>query len=369
MGAVNTITTYDRLARWPVTQQVVGTLEFVGYSLLTIRSVAFGALALLQLAYSSARGNFDKWVDAKFNLAVIRTELNDRVYRLALAILTFIPLVGYLRYSIASRQQEINEHLAAGRSLDTAYKLSLEHFNKASKLGSAEADYELYVYSNMSNQESDKKESLTHLERAFKRGNLVAKAVKADIFYDAGKYSEAFKLYHELTYTYREPFIWTNLALCYMQGHGVKRSPETAVNWYKLAMNKDPVAKMSYARCLLSGVGVKQDIKEGLAIYEKLVEEDYPEVVDHLIQLSNIYLSGGIKTVDKQIDLNSYDPQKAYKYAVEAYNRTKEDGKYPNDPLNSVASDLITAASAGIKKIGGNLPKAASNTMPEPIKL
>lgn len=61
-----------------------------------------------------------------------------------------------------------------------------------------------------------------------------------------------------------------NLAVCYMNGEGVKKDMETAVTLYQQAADKGyALAINNLAWCYANGLGVKKDMKKASVLYQQ----------------------------------------------------------------------------------------------------
>ncbi len=71
------------------------------------------------------------------------------------------------------------------------------------------------------------------------------------------------------------PYGWTNLALCYLKGDGVPKSPKRAFECFvKAAELGHARAKLRVACCLLDGRGVKRDLRGGSELLHQLAHGD-----------------------------------------------------------------------------------------------
>lgn len=79
--------------------------------------------------------------------------------------------------------------------------------------------------------------------------------------------SEAAKLYRRAS-TQGDCWAQFNLALCYMNGEGVRRLPREAVRLYRLAADQGlEDARRNLAICYQDGVGVEQDLEEAARLF------------------------------------------------------------------------------------------------------
>jgi len=73
----------------------------------------------------------------------------------------------------------------------------------------------------------------------------------------------------------------------YREGLGLRRNPEEAVRWYRLAAERgDPPAAFALAMAYLGGVGVPQDARAALPLLELAVAAGHPGAIYHLGMLA-----------------------------------------------------------------------------------
>jgi serine/threonine protein kinase/TPR repeat protein len=88
------------------------------------------------------------------------------------------------------------------------------------------------------------------------------------------------------------PLSLSNLGVLYMNGEGVQRSPEVAVNLFKQGAEKgDPTAMFFYANCLQDGVGLQKDTKAAAEWFRRSARAGSPRAIEwcrlHGISLSS----------------------------------------------------------------------------------
>ena len=77
------------------------------------------------------------------------------------------------------------------------------------------------------------------------------------------------------------PLSLSNLGVLYMNGEGVQRSPEVAVNLFKQGAEKgDPNAMFFYASCLEDGVGLQKDTKAAAEWFRRSAHAGNPRAIE-----------------------------------------------------------------------------------------
>jgi uncharacterized protein len=77
------------------------------------------------------------------------------------------------------------------------------------------------------------------------------------------------------------PLSLSNLGVLYMNGEGVKRSPEIAANLFKQGAEKgDPNAMFFYASCLADGVGLQKETKAATEWFRRSAHAGNPQAVE-----------------------------------------------------------------------------------------
>jgi TPR repeat protein len=73
----------------------------------------------------------------------------------------------------------------------------------------------------------------------------------------------------------------SNLGVLYMNGEGVQRSPELAVNLFRQGAEKgDPSGKFFYASCLQDGLGVPKDTKAAADWFRRSARAGQPRAIE-----------------------------------------------------------------------------------------
>lgn len=250
-----------------VLPQVLGVGEALVYINKTIFSIAHVAFKALQELYFYARGKEFKLLDTKLEMHEALDLLNYRLSCLALAILTIIPLGGIIRYSRAKNAEKIQDLLAKARV--EGNKDALDQLKEASKLGSGEADHELFL----ATLGQDEKEAMAHLNKAVAKGYLTA-IIQLGEHYHLGTNGIAKDLEKAITLykkaAYKEGPACNNLGLVYCEKEG---QFTLAHYWYRKGMDKKcERAKLNVAYDLLEGKGVDKDEAEALKLLKELSE-------------------------------------------------------------------------------------------------
>ncbi len=104
--------------------------------------------------------------------------------------------------------------------------------------------------------------------------------------------AKAFALYQELATKDNCVIAYVELGEAYEKGRGVEKDPAKAFKLYKIAAAKGCVqGKSEQARCMIEGIGVPQNIAEGLGLMESLVKGPEPDMTA-LIFLGAFYSNG-----------------------------------------------------------------------------
>lgn len=102
-----------------------------------------------------------------------------------------------------------------------------------------------------------------------------------------------------------------DLAKIYLNGDGVKKSPQKAIFWFQKASNKSVVAIRKLAILYLKGIGVKQDFKKAEMLFKKGAKKGD---IESIYNLAVMYEKGiGVKSNLKEaIKLYKKAAQKGY---------------------------------------------------------
>lgn len=207
-----------------------------------------------------------------------------------------------------------------GFGVDQDVEIAAEWFKKSAETGSVDAMFELGQY--YQNVLIDSSKAKMWYLKAAELGHAEAINYLGVIYIDdEGNYEEAIKCF-EKAVEMEVPMAYRNLAICYRDGSGVKQDlkkaeelfakatefgvedvndikddmlssqedeqidianslfaegkQKEAINVYKkLAEKGNARAQGNYGKCLLYALGIKQNLKEGIAWLEKSAEQEY----------------------------------------------------------------------------------------------
>jgi hypothetical protein len=94
------------------------------------------------------------------------------------------------------------------------------------------------------------------------------------------QFDQARKLYEDAAAA-GYPLSLSNLGVLYMNGEGVKRSPEIAANLFKQGAEKgDPNAMFFYASCLEDGIGLQKETKAASEWFRRSARAGNPRAIE-----------------------------------------------------------------------------------------
>lgn len=287
------VTIRDNMARTiVVVPQILGTVELVGYAGGSVWSVAKLSLQkLAELYYSHISKNFERTLDFQIKITAELKVLNGRVYAIYMAIITIIPFGGIYRFRQAEKEVAIEKLIDEGKKFakDNEYTKAFMKFEEASKMGSVEAKYQIFLdadeYTDSERQIliKIKVDDVTKLlQEAADKEYPPAQHALGYLYGDESYHppiklkqdkEKAFKLITKAALQ-QYPKAMCDLGFLYEDGSfgetDKEKNLKLANYWYKKAMSIGSLDGQAYwANNLYNGNGVKADEEEAIRLLQE----------------------------------------------------------------------------------------------------
>ncbi|HEY0793579.1 MAG TPA: tetratricopeptide repeat protein [Chthoniobacterales bacterium] len=160
---------------------------------------------------------------------------------------------------------------------------ALEYFLRAAEGGSREGKYytgECY-YFGKPGVLPDEPKALQYLQEAAALGDLRAMNLLGDHLRKQSRYDEAFRYFEEAAKG-GLAMATANLGVMYMNGWGVSKNREAAVNLFRQAAEKSDAGGMFFlAECLQGGLGTAKDPRAALDWFKKAARAGNPKAIEY----------------------------------------------------------------------------------------
>lgn len=165
-----------------------------------------------------------------------------------------------------------------------------------------------------------------------------------EIYYNQGKYAKAVKIFAELT-QYNYPPALRSVGICYLNGQGVKKRSDLALECFMLAAELGDCASMYEAAMLYkNGNGTEQNDAEAIRLLQNAAKKGEPRAQ---AALGDYYLSGTVISKDTALAHSLYrasavqkNADGLYKYAI----CMQKEGTIRDDALGTPLECINTSA-------------------------